>query len=319
MSTTSLHVTNGDAVLYMWKKAGLLGTHMAWRDVLNEGPVPAGLSLEELSRVRAQFLCDRGYGNPIKIHHDFEKRDATLRRAGEFDEVVLWFEHDLYDQLHLLQILNVLREMGMGSGSVQLVQSDQYLGTLVAEELMALFSKRRFVTSSTSESAERAWKAFTSDDPAALQAAASDRFTGLPFLHDAFKRLCEEYPALESGLSRSQKHVLESVAQGMAPAEEIFRRAQTREEAAFMGDTACYRVIADLSAQPAPLLAELENGYDVTVLGRRVLGGDADWLDQQPLDRWIGGVHLTTAHHWRWDDATNGFVERNREGATHGA
>jgi hypothetical protein len=319
MSTTSLHVTNGDAVLYMWKKAGLLGTHMAWRDVLNEGPVPAGLSLEELSRVRAQFLCDRGYGNPIKIHHDFEKRDATLRRAGEFDEVVLWFEHDLYDQLHLLQILDVLREMGMGSGSVQLVQSDQYLGTLVAEELMALFSKRRFVTSSTSESAERAWKAFTSDDPAALQAAALDRFTGLPFLHDAFRRLCEEYPALETGLSRSQKHVLESAAQGAAPAEEIFRRAQTREEAAFMGDAACYRVIADLSAQPAPLLAELENGYDVTVLGRRVLGGDADWLDQQPLDRWIGGVHLTTAHHWRWDDTTNGFVERHREGATHGA
>jgi hypothetical protein len=319
MSTNSLHVTNGDSVLYMWKKAGLLGTHMAWRDVLHEGPVPAGLPLEELSRVRAQFLCDRGYGNPIKIHHDFEKRDATLRRAADFDEVVLWFEHDLYDQLHLLQILNVLREMGMGSGSVQLVQSDQYLGTLVAEELMALFSKRRFVTSGTSESAERAWKAFTSDDPGALQAAASDRFAGLPFLHDAFRRLCEEYPATESGLSRSQKHVLEAVAQGIAPAEEIFRRAQTREEAGFMGDTACYRVITDLSAQPAPLLAELENGYDVTVLGRRVLGGDADWLDQQPLDRWIGGVHLTSAHHWRWDDRTNGFVEHNREGAEHGA
>lgn len=319
MSTNSLHVTNGDSVLYMWKKAGLLGTHMAWRDVLHEGPVPAGLPLEDLSRVRAQFLCDRGYGNPIKIHHDFEKRDATLRRAADFDELVLWFEHDLYDQLHLLQILNVLREMGMGSGSVQLVQSDQYLGTLVAEELMALFSKRRFVTSGTSESAERAWKAFTSDDPGALHVAASDRFPGLPFLHDAFKRLCEEYPATESGLSRSQKHVLEAVAQGIAPAEEIFRRAQTREEAGFMGDTACYRVIADLSAQPAPLLAELENGYDVTVLGRRVLGGDADWLDQQPLDRWIGGVHLTSAHHWRWDDRTNGFVERNREGAEHGA
>lgn len=310
MSTNSLHVTNGDSVLYMWKKAGLLGTHMAWRDVLHEGPVPAGLPLEELSRVRAQFLCDRGYGNPIKIHHDFEKRDATLRCAADFDEVVLWFEHDLYDQLHLLQILNVLREMGMGSGSVQIVQSDQYLGTLVAEELMALFSKRRFVTSGTSESAERAWKAFTSDDPAALHAAASDRFAGLPFLHDAFKRLCEEYPAAESGLSRSQKHVLEAVAQGIAPAEEIFRRAQAREEAGFMGETACYRVIADLSAQPAPLLAELENGYDVTVLGRRVLGGDADWLDQQPLDRWIGGVHLTSTHHWRWDDRTNVFVER---------
>jgi len=315
VSTNSLHITNGDSVLYTWKKAGLLGTHVAWRDVLHEGPVPAGLSLEELSRVRAQYLCDRGYGNPIKIHHDFEKRDALLRRAGEFDEVVLWFEHDLYDQLHLLQILTTLREMGMGSGSVQLVQSDQYLGTLVAEELMSLYSKRRFVTTATSDAAARGWAAFTSADPDALTSATADRFTGLPFLQDAFKRLCEEYPAVSSGLSRSQKQVLESSAQGTAPAEEIFRRSQAREEATFMGDTACYRVIADLSEQPAPLLAQLENGYDVTVLCRRVLGGDADWLDQQPLDRWIGGVRLTSEHHWRWNETANAFEKPQDHGA----
>lgn len=310
MSTNSLHVTNGDSVLYVWKKAGLLGTHLAWRDVLHEGPVPAGLSLEELSRVRAQFLCDRGYGNPIKIHRDFEKRDAILRRAREFDEVVLWFEHDLFDQLHLLQILTVLREMGMGAGSVQLVQSDQYLGTLVVDELMSLLGKRRFVTSATSDSAARAWTALTGAEPGPLRSAAAERFAGLPFLHDAFRRLCEEYPATHNGLSRSQKHVLEAAAQGAAPAEEIFRRSQAREEAGFMGDASCYRVIADLCAQPAPLLAVLEKGYDVTVLGRRVLAGDADWLDQQPLDRWIGGVHLTSARHWRWDDTTDAFVER---------
>jgi len=318
MSVESLHITNGDSVLYIWKKAGLLGTHLAWRDVLHEGPVPSGLSLEDLSRVRAQFMCDHGYGNPIKIHHDFEKRDATLRRARDFDEVVLWFEHDLYDQLHLLQILTTLREMGMGSGSVQLVQSDQYLGTLVAEELMSLYKKRRFVTSATSDAAARAWKAFTSNEPDALQAAMSDRFAGMPFLADAFGRLCEEYPSAESGLSRSQKHVLESAVQGAAPAEELFRRSQAREEAAFMGDTACYRVIAEMSAQPAPLLAELDNGYDVTVLGRRVLAGDADWLDQQPLDRWIGGVHLTSERHWRWDEAARRFVKASRI-APHGA
>jgi len=224
--------------------------------------------------------------------------------------VVLWFEHDLFDQLHLLQILTVLREMGMGSGSVQLVQSDQYLGTLVADEMMALLGKRRFVTTATSDGAARAWAAFTRDEPASIQAAAGERFAGLPFLHDALRRLCEEYPAAGTGLSRSQKHVLEAAAQGAAPAEEIFRRSQAREEAGFMSDAASFRVIVDLCEQPAPLLAELENGYDVTVLGRRVLGGDADWLDQQPLDRWIGGVHLTSARHWRWDDSINAFVGR---------
>ncbi len=134
MSVNALHVTNGDSVLYLWKKAGLLGTHIAWRDMLHEGPVVADLPLEELSRIRGDYLASRGFGNAIKLHHDLEKRDAAIRRAEEFEEIVLWFEHDLYDQLHLLQILAVLQEQGIGAGAVQLVQSDQYLGMLTADE-----------------------------------------------------------------------------------------------------------------------------------------------------------------------------------------
>ena len=316
MSANSLHITNGDSVLYSWKKAGLLGTHVAWRDVLHEGPVPAGLAWEDLSRIRADFLASRAYGNAIKIHRDFEKRDAIVRRARDFDEIVLWFEHDLYDQLHVLQVLAVLRDLGMGAGSVQLVQSDQYLGMLTADELMALYPKRRFVTSATEEGAKRAWGAFTDSQPMALAKASTEKYVGLPFLRDALRRLCEEYPAADSGLSRTQKQLLEACAPAAPRKEDLFRRSQTHEEASFLGDTSAYALLDDLCAQPAPLLSVLEPGYDLTVLGRRVLAGDADWLDQQPLDRWIGGVHLTTESQWRWDDQLESFVERvqgNRE------
>ncbi len=60
-SAATLHITNGDGALYLLKKAGILGTHLAWRDALNDGPVPAGLSLEETSTVRANYLAQRGY------------------------------------------------------------------------------------------------------------------------------------------------------------------------------------------------------------------------------------------------------------------
>ncbi|HEY9180784.1 MAG TPA: DUF1835 domain-containing protein, partial [Candidatus Baltobacteraceae bacterium] len=293
MSANTLHVTNGDSVLHIWKKAGLLGTHLAWRDVLHEGPVPGNLPLETLSRLRADYLASRGWGNAIKLHHDFEKRDALIRRAKEFEEVLLWFEHDLYDQLHLLQIVSVLADVGVGAGNVQLVQSDQYLGLLSADEIMALYPKRRFLTSMMANAAAQAWRAFTSDEPPALQAAADASYAGLPFLGAALKRLCEEYPARESGLSRTEKHLLEACAQGARTKEELFRRAQAREEASFLGDSPSSAHIDALCAEPAPLISLLENGYELTVLGRRVLAGDADWLEHQPLDRWIGGTHLT--------------------------
>lgn len=309
MSASTLHVTNGDSVLYTWRKAGLLGTHLAWRDALYEGPVPAGLPLESLSRVRADYLASRGYGNAIKLHHDFEKRDALLRRARDFDEIVLWFEHDLYDQLQLLQILSVLAEQGLGAGAVQTILSDQYLGSLAGDELMALLPKRKFVTGSTAEGARRAWEAFTSESPEQLCEAARGKYTGLPFLREALRRMCEEFPARSNGLSRTQRHVLEACAQGAKHREDIFRRSQAREDAAFLGDAECFAVIDEMSAQPAPLLADLDGGCDLTVLGRRVLAGDADWLEHQPMDRWIGGTHLTNILHWRWDDDSESLVE----------
>jgi hypothetical protein len=74
----------------------------------------------------------------------------------------------------------------------------------------------------------------------------------------------------------------------------------------------CYGQIDDLAAEPAPLLCELETGYDLTVLGRRVLAGDADWLEHQPLDRWIGGTHLTSVNAWRWDEANERMVQGER-------
>jgi len=306
----TLHITNGDSVLYLWKKAGLLGTQLAWRDILHEGPVPSGLSLEELSRIRTQFLAQNGYGNAIKIGRDFEKRDATIRRAREFDEVVLWFEHDLFDQLHVIQILSMLKEMDLHAGAVQLIQTDQYLGTLSAEELMALMPKRRSVTAAMLASADRVWRAFIASSATLLQAAAAERYVGLPFLHDALLRLCEEFPAMESGVSRTEKQLVEAAAKGARRQEDLFRRSQAGEEAGFLSDKVCYAVIGRLCAPPEPLLALLEDGYDATVLGRRVLGGDADWLAYQPLDRWIGGIHLTREHHWRWNDETNHLVER---------
>jgi hypothetical protein len=310
VNSKTLHITNGDSALYLWKKAGLLGTHVAWRDMLHDGPVLGDRPLEAMSVIRASFLAHEGYGNAIRINREFERRDAAMRKAAEFDEVVLWFEHDLYDQLQLLQILSVVREMGLGAGTVQLINSEHYLGTLTTDEALALLPKRRSLTSAVAAGAHRAWLAFTGSDPAALRAACDETYPGLPFMQSGLQRLCEEFPAVENGLSRTQRQILEAVAQGARDDDEVFKRSQGREDAAFLGEAACLKKLAELRADPAPLVAQLEDGYVPTVLGRRVLAGDADWLEFQPLERYIGGMHLETTHHWRWDEEARTFVER---------
>jgi hypothetical protein len=57
-SVGMLHLTNGDSAAGTLRETGLSGTVMASRDVLHEGPVPAGFTLEGMSDVRARFLTE---------------------------------------------------------------------------------------------------------------------------------------------------------------------------------------------------------------------------------------------------------------------
>ena len=180
---------------------------------------------------------------------------------------------------------------------------------MTADELSPLLPRRRTATAATFKSARRAWKRFTSPSHADLFAAAQEDSIGLPFLRAALKRLCEEYPLRDGGLSRSQRQALAAVAQGPAEAAELFSRAQAREEAYFQGDSAFYRMLDDLRDERAPLVCGEAGAFALTPLGRRVLAGDADWLESHPIDRWVGGVHLTPALAVRWDEDAERFVQ----------
>src|SRR6185503_6202187 len=117
-----LHITNGDAVLAGFRAGGIGGEQLAWRDSLHDGPVPWTDTLEELSEVRARALAAFGWGAYVEVRAAFARRDAALRRCGEHREVVLWFEHDLYDQLQLLQILAWFARHGSGGAKLSLIQ-----------------------------------------------------------------------------------------------------------------------------------------------------------------------------------------------------
>jgi hypothetical protein len=192
--TSKLHVTNGDSVVYTWRKGGLVGTQLPWRDVLHDGPVPAGLALPELSALRAQYLGLAGYGNPIKLGHDFQKRDAVIARCLEFDEIVLWFEHDLYDQLQLLQILDYLATQSLPLGRLQLIQSDDFLGLLAAPELLGLQNSRRPILHPTLRGAAEVWDAYRCPTPARLFDIHRSGPAQLRHLATALRRLFQEYP-----------------------------------------------------------------------------------------------------------------------------
>ena len=103
MGATPLHVTNGDAAVFdVARTAGVPSESvLPWRDVLHDGPVPAGLGAEALARVRAGHIAARGWAGEAEALVAFLERDARLAAHPAEAEVVLWFEDDVYDALQL--------------------------------------------------------------------------------------------------------------------------------------------------------------------------------------------------------------------------
>src|SRR5947209_6066525 len=94
-----LHITNGESVTGTFRQVRFPGTYLAWNDVLHDGPVPQTDTLSDLSDIRAQALAGFGCGDYEKLRAGFTARDQTLAGFRQHQDVVLWFEHDLYDQL----------------------------------------------------------------------------------------------------------------------------------------------------------------------------------------------------------------------------
>ena len=101
-----LHIVNGDCAIEALKNPGIKGDFLSRLDVPHDGPVAEGLSLEELSEVRAGFIADCDWAVLEKAKNAFQKRDIVFRKCHKYDEVVLWNSFELFDQSHIMQLLD---------------------------------------------------------------------------------------------------------------------------------------------------------------------------------------------------------------------
>jgi hypothetical protein len=319
-----LHITNGDSVVGTFRQVRFPGSYLSWLDVLHDGPVPQTATLSELSDVRARALAGFGWGDYEKIRAGFAARDQALEDSCKHEEIVLWFEHDLYDQLQLLQLLEWFSGNGNGRGKLSLIQINSYpgvkpfygLGQLSGPQLARLFPARASVTAAHLAAAREAWQAFRASEPAALleltqlTQPAQQKSPALPFLSGALERFLEEYPWTTDGLSRTERQLLQAAAIGRRKRQDIYMESSNQEDSAW-GDASVYLRLDGLAGGPNPALVEVQkNEYAVTDAGQKLLEGKADWIELSGgIDRWLGGVHLHGQQpQWRWDEASKTLV-----------
>ena len=284
---STLHITNGDGAADLLKASTIGGDVLPWRDPMHHGPFPTGLGLSELSVIRADYLSGP-HNDTSAARRSFQERDDQLRNANRYDGV----------------------------------PDFRGLGNLTPEQVATLWDVRRPVTRDQLHLARGGWRAFRSPDPRELERFLLQDLSGLPFLGRALRRHLQDYPWLKDGLTRTERQILELVADGTSAPGLIFVENMNQEDVLFMGDWSTYRHIDLLCRAKSPLLncapdPEFQCPPQMTITreeflaqrltlseyGRRVLAGDARATDMIERDMWLGGVRLRSDQPlWMWED-----------------
>jgi hypothetical protein len=320
----TLHLRCGSDIQQTLLEAGFTGDFLEHALPYCQGPATRGPDRHELM---ARFLVDAYpdahgglvYERELEALPDGEQR--LQRTAEDYERVVMWMEHDSWDQLILARLLSHYAE-SQRPRVLELITINEFpggerfrgLGQLPAEALRLLWPGRKPVTSGQLALGHDAWLAITSDDPRDLGALARSGTPALPIMAPALRRHLRELPAVENGLSLTEQLLLQTLSErSRVLGEVMWEMIQGREPLPWITDLGLLHVVNDMLKASEPVLVRTppEPGrrafaqrLTITDLGRAVLRGARDWHSLMPPPRWVGGVRIRPGRPgWRWDEA----------------
>lgn len=329
-----LHIHNGDSSANTAKESSIPGEHFAWREALIDGPNPAGLEGEEWRRLRAQHLSE---SYDVDENQCRQELLAQEQKVSDHEEVVLWFEHDLFCQTILIYLLNWFEQQRRENTKLSLIcigdfpgkENFRGLGELSSEELASLFPKRCPVTPAELKLAASAWQAYSSSNPGDIERLLQTDTSALPFLSPALRAHLKRFPSTRNGLGRIENIALELIQSGSRTFKDLFAKFGNAESIYGLGDTQLWLALRRMSQARQPLLAIggtngdesqvapgpdaatriLPNAkFEITRVGQAVRNGEADSVSLNGIDCWLGGVHLADQTLWRWDEQSERIV-----------
>jgi hypothetical protein len=327
----TMHIRCGHDIQRALRESGLLGTFNLHVNPYLQGPVT---DAPDWLEQRAQFITDafgiyeqHEYAAVLQDLLDEERRLAEA--SAEYERVVLWLEHDRYDQFVLLRCLAWFDEHG-APPRLELVGPTDFpgatrfvgLGQLPPEALRLLWERRKPINTEQLAFGRHAWNAFRAADPRALAVFARDGTPQLPALAAALHRHLQELPSVKDGLGLTHRLLLERLADDGAQrvGKLVGLVMHDDDPLPGLGDLGYDLALRDLAVPPEPLvLRSREHATDawhrddisITDLGLAVLAGKRDALDLPLPERCVGGVRIAPRQRtWRWNELTRGVELR---------
>jgi len=214
MRGSTLHITNGDITTNCLKKINFPGSFITWREMLSEGKTTSDIGSESFWKNRFEFL-KTSYNISKKTFIDYTLKEyRNLCKEKKQDEIVLWFEQDLFCQINMLAVISWLKRYRKGY-QISLVCSEKGsqkalgLSQLSSMQIQQQYQNRIELKQDDIEYADYIWQLYCSNSPLRLETVYQFN-TMSPFKHlaTAIEAHLQRFPSIKNGLNKTENTIL---------------------------------------------------------------------------------------------------------------
>ncbi|MDH3697947.1 MAG: DUF1835 domain-containing protein [Flavobacteriaceae bacterium] len=291
---SQLHITNGDSFTERLKSLNIDGDIITWREMLCEGKTESNVGSESFWKTRFEFLSKNYKVTKTWFVEKTLKEYRSLCNHKQQDQIILWFEYDLFCQINMLAVLSWLKtfrrhaEISLVCSGDEDASDRMYgLSELTDEQVFNLYEKRVSLSQNDIEYADYVWQLYCSDNPIRLENLADFDNYEFEYLSEAIQAHLRRFPSIKNGLNAIENNIL-SISENEKPSSKkaLLGKILQNQGVYGFGDTQYQRVLGKLK----PLYSSF-NPVKLSKKGKDILDQKTNFYSQlRDGDTYLGGA-----------------------------
>lgn len=289
-----LHITNGDSFTTKLESLKLKGDIITWREMLCEGKTLNNVGSESFWKTRFEFLHKNYKVSKSRFIESTLKEYRSLCNHKQQDQIVLWFEYDLFCQINMLAVISWIK-VHRKYAEVSLVcsgnedETDRLYGLseLSDEQLLNLYENRTILSRDDIEYADYVWQLYCSDSPIRLENLSDFKDFQFKYLSDAITAHLKRFPTIKNGLNEIENHVLQLAIEKKPTSKKELLGNILKDQGLYgFGDMQYEKVISTLK----PLFSTF-NPVRLSKKGKEILEGQTSYYSNiRDNEAYLGGA-----------------------------
>ena len=212
-----LHISIGDSLSKNISDLKLEGEMVVWREMLCEGPTTFQLGTQEFIALRTQFFTENYQISPRDYQEQFLSELEKLNDLHTYQEVILWFEFDLFSHINMLAAISHLMENKIDI-PIYLVCSKKVegekefipLSQLPLKILQKHYDQKILLNQDDLEMANLMWQLYNGQNPQKLKNLIKIE-TNFEYLSSSIRAHIERFPNAVTGINTLEKNILKLI------------------------------------------------------------------------------------------------------------